>query len=196
MTTEELTATSAAASSKAKVAIDALLIALFVVIITVCAWIKIPGPVPVTLQTMAVFMAVSILGTKRGTAAVGSYIVLGLLGLPVFAGFAGGFAYLFGLTGGYIIGFLPTAFLTGWLIDRFGKTVPVMIGAMFAGLLVCYAFGTIWFIAVSGSAFDAASLQYVLSLCVYPFIIPDAIKIAAAVSATKLVGFVGKARTK
>lgn len=85
---------------------DIVFIGIFAALIAICSWISIPTTVPFTLQTMGVFTAVGLLGGKRGSLAVLVYILLGLVGLPVFAGFSGGVGVLFGTTGGYIIGFL------------------------------------------------------------------------------------------
>ena len=81
-------------------------IGLFAALIAVCSQIQIPGPVPFTLQTFAVFLAAGLLGGKRGSIAVLIYILLGAIGLPVFAGFKGGIGALLGTTGGYILGFI------------------------------------------------------------------------------------------
>ena len=121
-------------------------IALFAAIIAVCSWIQIPMTVPFTMQTFAVFCALATLGGKGGTISILIYIVLGAVGVPVFAGFTGGIGILFGTTGGYIIGFLFTGLLY-WLITHFfGEKLPVMILALVLGLAVCYAFGTAWFL--------------------------------------------------
>ncbi len=97
---------------------DMTLIAMFAAIMAVCSWISIPAPVPFTLQTMAVFLAVGLLGGKRGTIAVAIYILLGAVGLPVFAGFSGGLGTLLGLTGGYIFGFLAYVGLSPYFRRR------------------------------------------------------------------------------
>ena len=91
---------------------DIVYIGFFAAVITICSWISIPASVPFTLQTMGVFAAVGILGGKRGTLAVLTYILLGAVGLPVFAGFSGGMGVILGTTGGYIAGFLFSALLT------------------------------------------------------------------------------------
>ena len=88
---------------------DMVYIAIFAVLMAICSWISIPMAVPFTLQTFGVFMAVGILGGKRGTFAVLIYIILGAIGVPVFAGFSGGIGVLLSSTGGYIIGFLFSA---------------------------------------------------------------------------------------
>lgn len=128
--------------------IDMAYIALFAVLMAVCSWISIPAVVPFTLQTFGVFVAVSVLGGKRGTLAVVLYLLMGIVGLPVFAGFSGGLGVLLGSTGGYIIGFVFTA-LVMWLIERLlGTKTWVLALSMLLGLAVCYAFGTAWFLVV------------------------------------------------
>ena len=118
---------------------DMAYIAIFAVLIAICSWISIPMTVPFTLQTFGVFMAVGVLGGKRGSLAVLVYILLGAIGVPVFAGFSGGFGILLNNTGGYIIGFLFSA-LAMWAIESlWGKKPVVQIISMVVGLLVCYA---------------------------------------------------------
>ena len=159
---------------------DMAYIALFAVLMAVCSWISIPTVVPFTLQTFAVFLAVGVLGGKRGTLAVLVYILLGAVGVPVFAGFQGGLGILLGTTGGYIIGFLFTALLM-WLMEALlGKKLWVLAVSMVLGLIVCYAFGTAWFMVVYARTSGAVGLGTALGWCVIPFIIPDLVKIALA----------------
>ena len=172
---------------------DLVMIALFAALIAVCAWITIPGAVPFTLQTMGVFLAVGLLGGKRGTAAVLVYILLGAVGMPVFSGFSGGVGRLLGTTGGYIIGFLVAA-LAMWAMEAiFGKAKWVLPVSMLLGLLLCYAFGTAWFLVLYTQTKGAISVASVLSMCVVPFIIPDLLKIALALLLTsRLSKFIKK----
>lgn len=164
---------------------DMIYIAIFAVLIAICSWISIPTTVPFSLQTMGVFLTVGVLGGKRGTLAVLIYILLGAVGVPVFAGFTSGLGVLLGSTGGYIIGFIGTA-LTMWAAEHwFGKGLPVLIVSMLLGLIVCYAFGSAWFSMVYSRANGAIGLMSVLSMCVFPFIIPDLIKISVAVLFSK-----------
>lgn len=159
---------------------DLVYVGVFAVIMAICSWISIPTAVPFTLQTFGVFVAVLVLGGKRGTAAVGLYILLGALGVPVFAGMTGGIGVLLGATGGYIIGFLFSALLM-WAMEQLpGPKSVVQVLSMAAGLLVCYAFGTVWFMAVYLKSGETAGLMTVLGWCVIPFIIPDLLKIALA----------------
>ena len=172
---------------------DLVMIALFAALIAVCAWITIPGAVPFTLQTMGVFLAVGLLGGKRGTAAVLVYILLGAVGMPVFSGFSGGVGRLLGTTGGYIIGFLVAA-LAMWAMEAiFGKAKWVLPVSMLLGLLLCYAFGTAWFLVLYTQTKGAISVASVLSMCVVPFIIPDLLKTALALLLTsRLSKFIKK----
>jgi biotin transport system substrate-specific component len=124
---------------------DMALIAIFTAMMTVCSWISVPLTVPMTLQTFAVFLTAGLLGRRRGVLTVVLYILLGTFGLPVFAGFKGGPGALLGTTGGYITGFVFTALIVGLTVDRRGRSVPVLAASMALGLLVCYAFGTAWF---------------------------------------------------
>lgn len=159
---------------------DMVYIAVFAVIMAICSWISIPVQVPFTLQTFGVFVAVGVLGGKRGTLAVLVFILLGVLGIPVFAGFQGGIGILLGTTGGYIVGFLLSALVMWGFEKLFGKKPVMQILSMLAGLIVCYAFGTIWFMIVYTRSSGAVGLATVLGWCVVPFIIPDLIKIGLA----------------
>ena len=152
-------------------------VALFAALLAICSWISIPSSVPFTLQTLGVFMAVGLLGKKRGTLAVIVFLLLGLFGLPVFSGFKGGVGVLFGPTGGYLIGFIGTAYIMGSILERHGRSTASMLIAMVIGLLICYAFGTAWFMIVYGKVQGSISLLATLSMCVFPFIIPDILKI-------------------
>ena len=163
---------------------DMAYIALMVVLISMCSWISIPSVVPFTMQTFGVFCAVGLLGGWRGTVAVLLYILMGLVGLPVFSNFGGGVGVLMGPTGGYIVGFLFTA-LIYWLFEKlFGKGLVCRILAMALGLIACYAFGTVWFVEVYSKANSAISVATALGWCVFPFILPDAVKIFLALLIT------------
>ena len=159
---------------------DMVFIAVFAVLMAICSWISIPMAVPFTLQTFGVFIAVGILGGKNGTLAVLIYIILGAIGVPVFAGFQGGIGVLAGSTGGYIVGFLFSA-LVMWAMEKFlGRKPVVQILSMVLGLIVCYAIGTVWFMVVYTNNSGAVGLGTVLGWCVIHFIIPDLVKIALA----------------
>lgn len=160
--------------------LDMVYIAVFAVLIAICSWISIPTVVPFTLQTFAIFLSIGILGGKRGTLAVLVYILLGLMGIPVFAGFSGGIGVLAGNTGGYIMGFLLSALVMWGMEKILGRKLWVLALSMIIGLFVCYAFGTAWFMIVYTRNTGAVGLASVLGWCVVPFLIPDFIKIALA----------------
>ena len=167
--------------------LDMVYIALFACLMAICSWISIPGEVPFTLQTMGVFLAIGLLGGKRGTLAVLVYILMGVIGLPVFSGFSGGIGKLVGVTGGYIVGFLASA-LVMWAMEALlGKKKWSLALSMVIGLLVCYAFGTAWFMVLYTSSKGAITLGAVLGMCVIPYIIPDVIKIAVALLLTNIL---------
>lgn len=166
---------------------DIVYVGVFAVLITICSWISIPTLVPFTLQTFAVFAAVGILGGRRGTFAVLVYILMGAIGLPVFAGFSGGAGVLFGTTGGYILGFLLTGLLYWGITKVLGEKFWVMILSMVLGLIVCYAFGTVWFMLVYARQSGPVGITTALGWCVIPFILPDLVKIALAAAMTKVV---------
>ena len=162
--------------------IDLVYIALGAVLIAICSWISIPTTVPFTMQTFAVFFVLSAFGGKRGTVAIIVYILLGAVGIPVFAQFTSGIGVFLGSTGGYIVGFVLMG-LVYWLIVRFlGKKLWVEILAMVIGLAVCYSFGTVWFMIVYAQANGAVGIAMVLTWCVIPFIIPDLIKLGLALA--------------
>jgi biotin transport system substrate-specific component len=150
---------------------DMTYIALFAVLIAICSWISIPTVVPFTLQTFAVFLTVGVLGGKRGTLSVLVYVLLGAVGIPVFAGFKGGLGVLLGNTGGYIIGFIFSALLMWGLEKAIGRSFWALILSMVLALIVCYAFGTAWFMLVYAKNVGAIGLSTVLGWCVLPFIL-------------------------
>ena len=159
---------------------DLTYIALAVGLISVCSWISVPTVVPFTLQTFAVFATLTLLGGKRGTIAVVCYILLGLTGAPVFSNMMGGVGVLAWLTGGYIIGFVFIG-LTYWLAETiFGKKLWIQIASLVIGLVICYAFGTAWFMLIYGNRFGAISLSAALTTCVAPFVPVDILKLALA----------------
>ena len=178
---------TAASGSQHRKIVAMVQIALFAAIIAICSWIQIPLTVPFTLQTFAVFCTLGILGGKNGTISVLLYIILGAVGVPVFAGFSGGVGVLLGTTGGYIIGFLFTALLYWAITHFFGNKLLVMILAMALGLVVCYAFGTAWFMLVYARTTGAVGLMTALGWCVFPFILPDCVKIALAILLAKRI---------
>lgn len=152
------------------------------VIIALCAWISIPAAVPFTLQTFGIFLVLAVLGSRQGTASILVYILLGLIGLPVFAGFSGGAGVLLGPTGGYIFGFALMG-LCCLAADKLPLPAAAKpwIGSV-TGLVLCYVFGTLWFLQVAAMGGKVYSLPAVLGMCVVPFVLPDCIKLALALA--------------
>lgn len=167
--------------------LDLVYISIGAVLIAICSWISIPTAVPFTFQTFAVFFVLLLLGGKRGTVAILVYVLLGAVGVPVFAGFGGGIGILLGSTGGYILGFLFIG-LIYMLFTRFlKKKMIVKVAALLLGLVVCYTFGTAWFMYVYIKNSGTVGLVTVLGWCVFPFIVPDLVKLALAVVIAKRV---------
>ncbi len=167
-------------------------VALGVAVVTVCAWISIPvGDVPFTLQTLAVAAIGGILGWKKGLLTILIYILLGLIGVPVFAGFKSGVPALMGATGGYIFGFAFAVVISGLaklipVKNKFART-GVFFAANILGLTICYVFGTAWFITVYGKNVGSIGVKSALMLCVVPYIVPDLVKLfIAAVLSVRL----------
>ena len=190
-----------------------ILTAMMAAVICVVGPISIPiGPVPISLVTLLLYLSIYILGWRHATLACVVYLVLGLIGLPVFSGFQGGLGKLVGPTGGYLIGYIPMLVVSGSIVEwmenrkrqlsprasrsveekRKAFWIPVMQFALLVlGTLVLYAFGTVWFVVSTGTPVGAA-----LGLCVIPFIPGDLVKIFMAVAfgpvASQLVRSVGR----
>ena len=146
--------------------------------------------IPYTLQTFALFLIAAVFGWKKSTIATVIYLALAAIGLPIMAGFKGGIAAIMGPTGGYALGFLFIALLTGIAAEKGKGNKWILLAGMVAGLLVCYAFGTVWFKYIYGTD---KGLGAVLMLCVVPYLPVDAVKIVCAVL---LAGRVKKALYK
>lgn len=179
--------TSAVAGRSNVKVLDLVYVSIGAALIAICSWISIPTAVPFTLQTFAVFFVLTLLGGERGTLATLVYIILGAVGVPVFAGFSGGIGVLFGSTGGYILGFLFMGLIYILLTRVFGKSNVVKIISLVLGLIVCYAFGTVWFMHVYIRNTGDIGVLAVLSWCVFPFIIPDLLKMVLAFIVAKRV---------
>ena len=150
---------------------ELVLTAMFSALLAVCSWISIPiGAIAFTLQTFAVFCAVNLLGGRNGLFSILVYLLLGAAGLPVFSGFKSGIGVLAGPTGGYIIGFIFIALIFWAGTKLMGDKLPVRIALMTAGLAVCYAFGTIWFVFGYSKGGSHMSFLNAMKICVFPFI--------------------------
>ena len=162
-----------------------VLAGVFVAVAAVCSWISIPLPftqVPINLASLGVLLAGGLLGSKYGTLCLIVYILLGAVGVPVFAGFGAGLGTLVGPTGGYIVGYVLCAAVAGLgasssASSKISKHPSLRLAAFMAlGVAACYTFGTIWYVLLMKT-----SLWVGLISCVFPFIPFDAFKIAVAV---------------
>ena len=162
------------------------LIAVMTALMCVLGPISIPiGPVPITPVLVVMFLTVYILGTKRAAVSTLLYLLIGLVGVPVFSSFSAGPAKLFGTTGGYLIGYVPMVLLCGFLLGKCGGKIILEFVSMVLSLALLYVFGTVWLMLLANMTFAAA-----LAVGVLPFIVIDLLKIAAAL----LLGKALKAR--
>ena len=162
--------------------LDLTYIAIGAVLIAICSWISIPTTVPFTMQTFAVFFVLAALGGRRGATSIIIYVLLGAIGIPVFSGFGSGLGILLGTTGGYIIGFIFMGLIYTIIMHFLPKKQWAKATALIIGLIVCYGFGTCWFMIVYAKNIGSVGLLSALTWCVLPFIIPDLIKLILALT--------------
>ncbi|MBR3692701.1 MAG: biotin transporter BioY [Clostridia bacterium] len=139
------------------------------------------GPVPVTLATFAVCLAAGLLGPWLGACAVGLYLALGALGLPVFSGWSGGISRLFDITGGFLFGYIPLVIVSGLVLRAQAPRICIYLGVM-AAMLTCHLPGALWFCYVGETSLPAAFLTASLA-----YLLPDFIKAIAAVQCAKIL---------
>ncbi|MFY0545154.1 biotin transporter BioY [Brevibacillus sp. H7] len=153
-----------------------ILSAIFAAITAVFSQITIPLPlIPITGQTLAVGLTATILGSRYGTLAMLLYVLLGAIGLPVFSGASGGLQILVGKTGGYIFGFIFTALITGWILEKTRFTFVNALVANLVGMVVTLAFGVMQLKYVLAIPWDKA-----LEFGAYPFLVVGVVKAALA----------------
>ena len=185
---------------------DIVNISLFTTLLAVCAWIYIPTTIPFTMQTFAVFLTMLMLGGRKGTIVILIYLLLGLIGVPVFSGGTAGPGILLGATGGYMIGWLLLGAIMELLekifrrekqetgetkkAKKFPKTC-IQIAGLIVGLLICYLFGTLWFVKVYAGQSMNTGVAAAFSVCVLPFIIPDLVKLALAYTVSRRMKKIG-----
>ena len=159
-----------------------LFMTLFLVGVIICSQIVIPLPtgVPVTLQTLSIALVGFCLGAKKGTYTLFTYILLGAIGLPVFSSFSSGFSSIFGLTGGFIIGFIPMVFLCG-LSNKVKSKVAKSLIILFS-LFACHFFGVIQYSILTNTNILSAFM-----LVSAPFIIKDIISLVLAFFMSKKI---------
>ena len=154
---------------------ESIVVALMAAVLCALSPWAIPvGVIPLSLSTLGVYLAVGLLGARRGSAAVGVYLLLGALGVPIFAGFSGGLVHIVGPTGGYLLGYVACAFVAGGLmaIEPRRGLIPLWLAV---GTLALYAVGTLWYLWQT-----ACPLWSALAVCVLPFLVADGAKIAVA----------------
>lgn len=164
--------------------LNLVITALFAAVLCVMAQITIPTqPIPFTLSVFAIFLIGAMLPPRYALLSVITYILLGAFGLPVFANMRGGFNVLTGMTGGFIMAYPAMAFLTALSHTLFKKkrTIALAVG-MLLSLTLCYLFGSLWFTFAAGTSFYAA-----LTLCVFPYIAFDLLKIVLAIGASTIL---------
>lgn len=154
---------------------DMVMTGMFATVLAVLSQLSIPLPtgVPVTLQTFAVPLCGYVLGWKKGTASTAVYLLLGAVGLPVFAGFKGGLASLLGMTGGFLFGFLLLALFAGTGMEQKNRVAAVLMGAL--GVLADHTLGVLWYAIVSGN-----SLWQAFLLVSFPYLLKDMISVVLA----------------
>ena len=157
-------------------------IALLAAILCLLCPVSLPiGPVPLTLGTFAVCLCGGILGPWRGAAAVGIYLVLGAVGLPVFSGWSGGLSRIFDVTGGFLIGYLPCAICAGYALYECNIKRAVRIILIVIAILLCHAFGILWYSLIAKTSLFAAAVTIS-----FPFLIPECIKALAAAEIVRI----------
>ena len=150
--------------------------ALMTAVTCILAPLSIPiGPVPISFTNLAIYLSLYLLGWKRGTISYLVYLLIGLVGIPVFSGFTSGPGKLFGPTGGYLIGFIPLALIAGYFINHFHNKKVLSFLGMILGTAVCYALGTTWLAIQAHMGFQAALMAGVV-----PFLPGDFIKMILA----------------
>lgn len=130
------------------------------------------GPVPISLTNLVIYFTVTVLGWKAGTGSYCLYMLLGMVGLPVFSGYAGGLAKIAGPTGGYLVGFILMAVIGGLVMEKTQRKVIPSVCGWVIGTLAAYALGTVWFVIIAH-----CSVMYALTICVFPFLLEDLLKI-------------------
>ncbi|MGL4607327.1 MAG: biotin transporter BioY [Eubacteriaceae bacterium] len=172
---------------------DMTTMALFATLTAIFSQISIPlpmTPVPINLALLSVFVSGGILSPYKAGISQIIYVLLGVIGLPVFANFGGGLGTLLGPTGGYVLGYILCAFIISFILRRTEKNYLSLFFSIIIGLLICYLLGTFWFTISTNTSFISA-----LSLCVFPFIPGDLLKILISIfliSRLKKIEFIKK----
>lgn len=170
---------------------EVVCVGVFAALTAVLSQLSIPiGPVPISCSLVAVYLSGLLLPVKSAVCSQLVYLLLGIAGVPVFAGFQAGAARLAGPTGGYLLVYPVVALLVSLCMRRFDRTLrqkpltkraAALTGILLLALAICYLCGTAWFTIFSGSSFSSA-----LALTALPFLAGDLAKIALCVALTLL----------
>lgn len=161
--------------------LDLLLCSLFAALSAILCQISIPiGVVPINLTHISLFIAGGLLGAKYGTISQIIFVALGAIGVPVFSGFSGGIGAIVGPRGGFVISYILCTLVVGLIIDKFGKSIKVLILAMLCGLIVTYLCGITWFMYITNTGLVSALL-----ICMFPFLLGDALKVVVSIIAIR-----------
>lgn len=152
---------------------DIAIISVAAAMICVVSPVSIPiGDIPISLATFIIYLIAAIIGPKKGTISVLVYILVGIIGVPVFSNYRAGISVIVGVTGGYIVGYIPLALLTGIFTYKFKNKIWMYPIGMILGTIVCYFIGTVWYMFNTHN-----NLMGSLLVCVVPFLLFDLIKI-------------------
>ena len=162
---------------------DIAYISLFSVLLIISSWICIPTPIPFTMQNFGIVFTTLTLGRRRAFFSVLIYLLAGLIGFPVFAGFRSGLGVLTSPTGGYILGMLFLPIIIGRKSERHTNHILSDICSCTFAMLALYLFGSLWYMFLFAQ--NANGLFPILSVCVFPFLVPDAIKCILGVVCAK-----------
>jgi len=169
-------------------------IAFLVTLNCICSWITVPFAIPFTLQTFSIFFTLFFLGGIKGTITIIIYLLLGLAGVPVFSSFNAGITAFLGPTGGYLIGFLASAIIYTIFTKLFRNSLSSKIVSSVLGLILCYTIGTIWYVFVYSNT-NVESITMVFVVCVFPYILPDILKMYLAYFVSKKTNDIIKRKT-
>ena len=156
---------------------DIVLISLSIILITISAWIEIPFIVPFTLQTLAIFIITGLFKFRISFLSVVIYIVMGIIGIPVFSGFQGGIGVLMKYTGWFLLGFILIPIIYNIINKLIIKKNISLIISFIISLIIIYLIGSIWFYFVYTNMNDNVNFIDCIVISVLPFIIPDLFKL-------------------
>ena len=164
---------------------DITIIAPCVACICLSAWLAVPiGGVMITMQTAMICLIAGVFGAKRAGIAVVAYLIIGGIGLPVFAGFGGGISRLVSPMGGFLIGFLLLAVVVGWTSDKSkhkAKNGCRLVIGVLIGMALCYAMGMAWFACLALQEGGVVNVSILFLSCVLPYLPFDVVKLALAI---------------